>query len=308
MKRQGSVMYTKKNRVVSFMDAILSIEMTILVLGLKAPASPDVLSFWDLREGFFSYALAFFWLGSMWSTFNNVFAMVEKVDNSVIVSTLVMLFLCSFVPYVTSLSSEYFYSPLIQTIFSFQFLAVSFSTYWMYDCLLRANQGDEQLECYLDEIKKTMRQAILIAIIGIFPGLTWYAPIMLYSIIAAVLFAVLNRRKTDHHMAVLPSQSKEKAHLNSSVQRQTGEQVVDLSVEPFHGQSGIIQQRTSEVLQDLHTQSEDIAHSVTRSSAASKSEKPDRDASRNLRNKSAHRQTVLHRNVSSRRVHLPSHS
>ncbi|MBO6134755.1 MAG: DUF1211 domain-containing protein [Lachnospiraceae bacterium] len=44
----------KKDRVAAFIDAVLAIIMTILVLELEKPATINLLSFWKLRHNFFN--------------------------------------------------------------------------------------------------------------------------------------------------------------------------------------------------------------------------------------------------------------
>ncbi|MFM0855360.1 TMEM175 family protein [Streptococcus suis] len=49
-----------KERISAFVDAVLAIIMTILVLELKRPESLTVEGFWALRNNFFSYTISFF--------------------------------------------------------------------------------------------------------------------------------------------------------------------------------------------------------------------------------------------------------
>ena len=55
-----------KERLAAFMDAILAIIMTILILELKKPEAATIKALWNLRVDFFAYTLSFFWLGTMW--------------------------------------------------------------------------------------------------------------------------------------------------------------------------------------------------------------------------------------------------
>lgn len=45
----------EKERLGAFMDAVLAIIMTILVLDLKEPRTFDLQGLWELRESFFAY-------------------------------------------------------------------------------------------------------------------------------------------------------------------------------------------------------------------------------------------------------------
>lgn len=103
-----------KNRLVAFTDAVLAIIMTILVLELDKPDPLTLEGFWELRWSFFSYALSFFWLGSLWMGLNGIWEQARSIDNGVVWWTLVLLFLASFIPYTTSLVGDAFESRLVQ--------------------------------------------------------------------------------------------------------------------------------------------------------------------------------------------------
>jgi len=100
----------KKDRVAAFTDAVLAIIMTILVLELQKPSTLTLSAFWELRHSFFSYALSFFWLGSMWINIHNEWESVEKINAKTLWVTLILLFFCSLIPYATDLVSNDFNS------------------------------------------------------------------------------------------------------------------------------------------------------------------------------------------------------
>ena len=58
-------LFFNKDRLGAFMDAILAIIMTILVLELAKPKEPTIAAFLSLWHAFAAYAISFFWLGSM---------------------------------------------------------------------------------------------------------------------------------------------------------------------------------------------------------------------------------------------------
>lgn len=59
----------RKERLVTFTDAVLAIIMTILVLELPKPENATIEMIWNLKESFFAYMLSFFWLGALWFVF-----------------------------------------------------------------------------------------------------------------------------------------------------------------------------------------------------------------------------------------------
>ncbi|MDD6383809.1 MAG: TMEM175 family protein [Streptococcus hyointestinalis] len=70
----------EKERLGAFMDAVLAIIMTILVLDLKELRTFDLQGLWELRESFFAYTLSFFWLGTMWINLHREYSAVEKIS------------------------------------------------------------------------------------------------------------------------------------------------------------------------------------------------------------------------------------
>jgi len=77
---EGQLM--SKERPAAFADAILALIMTMLVLALDAPKEPTPEGFWNLRMSCFSYVLSFFWLGSLWTGFNEVWDTSGRIDSA----------------------------------------------------------------------------------------------------------------------------------------------------------------------------------------------------------------------------------
>ena len=75
-------LFFNKDRLGAFMDAILAIIMTILVLELAKPKEPTVAAFLSLWHAFAAYAISFFWLGSMWTALHIAWDRIEKVSGS----------------------------------------------------------------------------------------------------------------------------------------------------------------------------------------------------------------------------------
>lgn len=69
-----------KERLGAFIDAVIAIIMTILVLELEKPKTFDLQGLRELRTNFFAYGLSFFWLGAMWTNFHSSSQVVEKIS------------------------------------------------------------------------------------------------------------------------------------------------------------------------------------------------------------------------------------
>ncbi len=122
----------EKDRLGAFIDAVLAIIMTILVLELPRPETYDVAGLWALRTNFFAYALSFFWLGAMWVNIHQSYHAVEKISQKTIWSAIVMLFFSSFYPYATKLIADAFFNKAMQGLYGVVVLLITFSVLGYY--------------------------------------------------------------------------------------------------------------------------------------------------------------------------------
>ena len=119
--------YMEKDRLAAFMDAVLAIIMTILVLELP---KPDVVSFagiWALKSTYFCYALSFFWLGTMWIGIHNEWHFVQKINRATVWWGLILLFTSSWIPYSISVVSMDVDNVTGQVMYGIAVLLVTFA-------------------------------------------------------------------------------------------------------------------------------------------------------------------------------------
>ena len=122
----------EKDRLGAFIDAVLAIIMTILVLELPRPETYDIAGLWALRTNFFAYALSFFWLGAMWVNIHQSYRAVEKISQKTVWSAIVMLFFSSFYPYATKLIADAFFNKAMQGLYGVVVLLITFSVLGYY--------------------------------------------------------------------------------------------------------------------------------------------------------------------------------
>ncbi len=184
----------KKDRVAAFTDAVLAIIMTILVLELQKPSSLTLSAFWELRYSFFSYALSFFWLGSMWINIHNEWESIEMINAKTLWVTLVLLFFCSVIPYATDLVSHGFNSRMAQGFYGIFVIGVTLSNIWLSRVLQKENNKSN---IPIEVIKK--RRILLwidvaVKAIGFIIAVMIYPPVMMYSVIIAAAFLMIGIR------------------------------------------------------------------------------------------------------------------
>lgn len=179
-----------KERLIAFTDAILAIIMTILVLELAKPAIASPSGFWALRTAYFSYALSFFWLGSLWMGLNSIWEKVESINNTVIWWNLLLLFLASLIPYATSLCSDNFYNRTMQGFYGIVVIAMTVVNYVLHHALDKPNKDNPELLEATKAYRKMLAPDIGIKILGLILALTVYPPIMMYSVLVAAAYII----------------------------------------------------------------------------------------------------------------------
>lgn len=183
----------EKERLIAFTDAILAIIMTILVLELDKPAEPTIAAFWELRTSFFSYALSFFWLGSLWAGLNSIWEKAEKINNAVIWWNLLLLFLASLIPYATSLCGNYFTNRTMQVFYGIVVIAMTVCNYFLHVVLDQPNQDMKELLSATKSYRQMLIPDIGIKCIGLVLAIVVYPPIMMYSVLVAAVY-ILSRK------------------------------------------------------------------------------------------------------------------
>lgn len=187
-----------KGRLESFIDAILAIIMTILVLNLQMPKEPTLAGFWALRESFFAYALSFFWLGSLWTSMNGIWQNVQRINNITVTLSLVLLFFCSLFPYACSLANTYFYNRTVQGFYGSLILGVTILNLCLHTQLERINQDCPILLLFINEYRKLILVDLIIKVCGLI-SIAWFPPGMMIATLIALTWMkagefVLDRR------------------------------------------------------------------------------------------------------------------
>jgi uncharacterized membrane protein len=95
-----------KNRLEAFSDGVIAIIITIMVLELKVPHSPDFQALLPLWPVFMSYVLSFIYVGIYWNNHHHMLHAVKEVSGGVLWANLHLLFWLSLIPFVTAWMGE----------------------------------------------------------------------------------------------------------------------------------------------------------------------------------------------------------
>ena len=180
-----------KERLVAFMDAVLAIIMTILILELKKPETATLKALWNLRVDFFAYTLSFFWLGTMWVNLHNEWHKIKYITPSIVWVNVVLLFFSSFFPYVTSFVTSYYNSSVAQGFYGVIVLAVTLCNMISGHLIGKADKNNEELQESLKARMSWLKIDTIIKIIGLIVSFTLYPPAMMISVYITFLVIVL---------------------------------------------------------------------------------------------------------------------
>ena len=181
-----------KERPAAFMDAVLAVVMTRLVLELAHPATASIEGFLALKHEHFAYAVSLFWLGSMWVSITTERDAIERVDRHVPWHMIVLPFFSSPIPYATILVSEDFGSVAYQSFYGIIVMALTFANLRLGRAAEQANAGIEKV----DTAQMHRRQRLLAIdcptkAIGLLICISVWPPAMAIAVAVAAAFITI---------------------------------------------------------------------------------------------------------------------
>jgi TMEM175 potassium channel family protein len=96
-----------KGRLEAFSDGVIAVIITIMVLELKAPESPDWHALRLLLPTFCTYVVSFVFVGIYWNNHHHMLHATERIGGGAIWANLHLLFWLSLVPFVTAWMGEH---------------------------------------------------------------------------------------------------------------------------------------------------------------------------------------------------------
>ena len=175
------------DRFETFMDAILAIIITVLVLKLAQPPAPTWDGVLSLNASYLIYGICFLIIFNTWYNDHNLFQMVDEINNGIVVVYGVLIFIISLLPYFASWVSLNPQSVPAQTMFGILFLATNACYNLSTFLIIRANPYNAELKKI--DLKNFWRYVpIIIILIGFLATYTFYTPGIFISCIIATIY------------------------------------------------------------------------------------------------------------------------
>jgi uncharacterized membrane protein len=101
-----------KGRLEAFSDGVIAILITIMVLELKVPRTPDLGALRPVLPVLLTYVMSFVFLGIYWNNHHHMLQATERINGTILWANLHLLFWLSLVPFVTGWMGENHFAPL----------------------------------------------------------------------------------------------------------------------------------------------------------------------------------------------------
>jgi uncharacterized membrane protein len=182
-----------KNRLEAFSDGVVAILITIMVLGLAAPATGDLAALRALLPHFLGYALSFLLLGIYWNNHHHLFQAAQAVDGRVLWANLHLLFWLSLVPFATSWLTSTGFAPLPVATYGLVFLLAAIAYYLLARALVGLHGPGSVLAEALGRDWKG-RGSLLIYVLAIPLAFVSSPAAMALNVLVALVWLIPDRR------------------------------------------------------------------------------------------------------------------
>lgn len=176
----------KTERFEAFIDAILAIIITIIVLEIPLASNGTWQALFDIKYEFIIYAISFMICFNFWNFNNNIFNIVNKVDPKVIWTMGLTLFVFSLLPYLTTFVAENFYEFFPQFLYGLIFIITALLSLLISKLLKDADPANIALQVALSD-PYSMYFTIILVLIGMVIGYFVYPPVIMICCLISIV-------------------------------------------------------------------------------------------------------------------------
>lgn len=97
----------KTGRLEAFVDAVVAIIITVLMLELPRPKGYTLAAVTDLKLNYFAYLVSFLIMAVFWVNHHKIYQRIETINYANLWINIAMLFVLSFAPYLTEWMENY---------------------------------------------------------------------------------------------------------------------------------------------------------------------------------------------------------
>ena len=182
-----------KGRLEAFSDGVIAIIITIMVLELKVPHSPEPRALVPLLPIFLSYVLSFVYVGIYWNNHHHMLHAATHVTGGILWANLHLLFWLSLFPFVTGWMGENHFASAPSAIYG-TVLLMAACAYYILQQRIIASQGARSLlkRAVGSDWKGKLSPLLYVAGIAIGYRAAWMAQAL--YVLVALIWLVPDRR------------------------------------------------------------------------------------------------------------------
>ncbi len=182
-----------RDRLTAFIDGVVAVIITIMVLDLKAPESADLEGLLAVGPKFLSYVLSFVYVAIYWNNHHHFFQLVERVTGSILWANLHLLFWLSLIPFATGWLGEHPRAAVPTAVYGVSLLMPAIAWYLMQWTIISHQGRDSALRRAIGRDLKG-KIAPVLYLLGIAAAFvsSWVADVI-YAAVAA-MWLVPDRR------------------------------------------------------------------------------------------------------------------
>jgi TMEM175 potassium channel family protein len=183
----------EKDRVQAFSDGVIAILITIMVLELKIPQSPNASELGDRVPIFLTYVLSFVYLGIYWNNHHHLLMATKRVNGAVLWANLHLLFWLSLFPFFTGWMGENHFAKLPTAAYGVVLSMAGVAYYVLKNTIIAAQGPDSALATALGRDVKGKISPLIYAVAVPLAFLNRWIAVALY-IVVALMWLVPDRR------------------------------------------------------------------------------------------------------------------
>ncbi len=162
----------RRSRVEAFSDGVLAIIITIMVLELRVPEGHEWTDVAVLWPKFLSYVLSFIYVGIYWNNHHHLFQLVERVNGTMLLANMHLLFWLSLFPFVTAWAGESHFAAFPMSAYGAVALMAAISYSILQAVAVRAHEANHRVAqaSGMDDKGRISTAAYVVAVIAPFFG------------------------------------------------------------------------------------------------------------------------------------------
>lgn len=175
-------------RLEAFTDGVMAVALTIMVLELKPPESPEwrlLLRQWPVA---LSYILSFVYVGIYWNNHHHLMRVTEGIRGRILWANLYWLFWITLIPFATAWMSETEFATVPVALYGFVLLMTACGFFLLQHEIVRFNGHHSLLaEALGHDTKGKISAALYIVALCVVHWVP-YLSCLLYAVVAAIWF------------------------------------------------------------------------------------------------------------------------